>query len=194
MTALLTQNSKLKKTSINNGQRVFNFGIPVQDTCIWAGDCKKFCYASKGAYIWGNVKPAFQTRLEVSKTDDFLILMFDEIVMKEATHSRIHDSGDFYSREYLHKWIKIIESLPHVEFYAYSKSLPLLINEKLPSNFTLIMSEGGKADHLINPALNRHARIFKSEADLLAAGYVNASNDDLVAINKTNHKIGLVIH
>lgn len=194
MTALLTQNSKLKKTSLNNGQRVFNFGIPAQDTCLWAGECKKFCYASKGAYIWSNVKPAFQKRFEVSKTDLFIDLMFDEIIMNEATHIRIHDSGDFYSREYLHKWFKLIEALPHVEFYAYSKSIPLLINERMPSNFTLIMSEGGKADHMINHEINRHARIFKTESDLLAAGYINASHDDLVAINKDNHKIGLVIH
>jgi hypothetical protein len=193
MTTLLTQNSKLKKTSINN-YRVFNFGIPAQDTCLWALGCKKYCYASKGAYIWSNVKPAFQKRLEVSKTDLFIDLMFDEIIMKEATHIRIHDSGDFYSREYLHKWVKLMDALPHVEFYAYSKSLPLLAHEKLPSNFTLIMSEGGKADHMINPSINRHARIFKSEADLLAAGYANASHNDLIAINKDNHKIGLVIH
>jgi len=194
MTALLTQNSKLKKTSLNNGQRVFNFGIPAQDTCLWAGECKKFCYASKGAYIWSNVKPAFQYRFEVSKTNDFVVMMKGEILSKKATHIRIHDSGDFYSREYLHKWFKIMESMPRVEFYAYSKSIPLLVNERMPSNFTLIMSEGGKADHMINPEINRHARIFKTESELLAAGYINASHDDLVAINKTNHKIGLVIH
>jgi len=194
MTALLTQNSKLKQTSLNNDKRVFNFGIPAQDTCLWAGECKKFCYASKGAYIWSNVKPAFQYRFEVSKTNDFIVMMKGEILSKKATHIRIHDSGDFYSREYLHKWFKIMESMPSVEFYAYSKSIPLLVNERMPSNFTLIMSEGGKADHMINHEINRHARIFKNESELLAAGYINASHDDLIAINKSNHKIGLVIH
>lgn len=98
MTALLTQNSKLKKTSLNNDKRVFNFGIPAQDTCLWAGECKKFCYASKGAYIWSNVKPAFQYRFEVSKTNDFITIMRGEIISKKATHIRIHDSGDFYSQ------------------------------------------------------------------------------------------------
>lgn len=37
---LLTQNSKLKTTSKLNNLRVFNFGIPAQDTCLWAGECK----------------------------------------------------------------------------------------------------------------------------------------------------------
>ena len=190
---LLTQNSKLKKTSNLNGLRVFNFGIPAQDTCLWAGDCKKFCYASKGAYIWSNVKPAFQRRLDATKQNDFPEVMIEEIITKEANVIRIHDSGDFYSREYLHKWFKVMESLPHVQFYAYSKSLPLLNGIKLPVNFTLIKSEGGKRDDLINANTDRHARIFKSEAELIASGYANASENDLIAIGN-NPKIGLIAH
>jgi len=193
MTALLTQNSKLKKTSLMNNQRVYNFGIPAQSTCLWAGECKAFCYASKGAYAWSNVKPAFERRLDCTKTNDFIPMMIGEILSKKATHIRIHDSGDFYSREYLHKWFKIMDSLPHVEFYAYSKSLPLFTNERLPSNFTLIKSLGGKADDSIDMSKDRHARIFRSQTALELAGYVNASNDDLQAIGN-NPKIGLVIH
>lgn len=190
---LLTQNSKLKKTSKLNNVRVFNFGIPAQDTCIWAGECKKFCYASKGAYIWSNVKPAFQKRFEVTKQDNFPQLMMAEIVKKKATHVRIHDSGDFYSREYLQKWFKVIDSMPEVTFYAYSKSLPLFEGVKLPKNFILIKSEGGKRDDLINHKKDRHARIFKTVDELLAAGYSNASKNDLVAIGD-NKNVGLVIH
>lgn len=190
---LLTQNSKLKKTSKLNNVRVFNFGIPAQDTCIWAGECKKFCYASKGAYIWSNVKPAFERRFEATKQDNFPQLMIAEIKKKKATHVRIHDSGDFYSREYIQKWFKIMDTMPEVIFYAYSKSLPLFEGVKLPENFTLIKSEGGKRDDLINPAVDRHARIFKTVDELLAAGYSNASDNDLIAIGE-NKNIGLVAH
>ena len=55
---LLTQNSKIKKTSKKLEVRLFNFGIPAYKsasgkiTCPFAGDCVKFCYAKKGAYIW----------------------------------------------------------------------------------------------------------------------------------------------
>jgi hypothetical protein len=190
---LLTQNGKLKKTSKLNGVRVFNFGIPAQDTCLWAGECKKYCYASKGAYIWSNVKPAFERRLEATKQDNFPQVMIAEITKRKVDVVRIHDSGDFYSREYLHKWFKIMESLPHVKFYAYSKSLPLLKDEKLPDNFTLIKSEGGKRDDLIDASKDRHARIFKTEVELIAEGYANASENDLIAIG-TNPKIGLLAH
>lgn len=190
---LLTQNSKLKKTSKATGLRVFNFGIPAQDTCLWAGECKKYCYASKGAYIWSNVKPAFQRRLDATKQDNFPHVMIAEIIKRKASVIRIHDSGDFYSREYLMKWFRIMESLPNVIFYAYSKSLPLLKGEKLPANFTLIKSEGGKRDDLIDPSVDRHARIFKTEAELIAEGYANASENDLIAIG-SNPKIGLLAH
>jgi hypothetical protein len=190
---LLTQNSKLKKTSKTTGLRVFNFGIPAQDTCLWAGECKKYCYASKGAYIWSNVKPAFERRLDATKQDNFPQVMIAEIIKRKASVIRIHDSGDFYSREYLMKWFKIMEALPSVIFYAYSKSLPLLKGEKLPANFTLIKSEGGKRDDLIDPSVDRHARIFKTEAELIAEGYANASENDLIAIG-SNPKIGLLAH
>lgn len=190
---LLTQNSKLKKTSKTNNLRVFNFGIPAQDTCLWAGECKKFCYASKGAYIWSNVKPAFQRRLDATKQDNFPQVMIAEIIRRKADVIRIHDSGDFYSREYLHKWFKVMESLPQVKFYAYSKSLPLFQGERLPANFTLIKSEGGKRDDLIDTNVDRHARIFKTEAELIAHGYANASENDLIATGN-NQKIGLIAH
>lgn len=190
---LLTQNGKLKITSKQTGLRVFNFGIPAQSTCLWADKCKKYCYASKGAYIWSNVKPAFERRLDATKQDNFPQVMITEITRRKADVIRIHDSGDFYSREYLHKWFKVMEALPNVRFYAYSKSLPLLEGEKLPANFTLIKSEGGKRDDLIDPMMDRHARIFKTEAELIAAGYANASNNDLIAIGN-NPRIGLLAH
>lgn len=190
---LLTQNSKLKKTSKQTGLKVFNFGIPAQHTCLWAGDCKKYCYASKGAYIWSNVKPAFENRLKLTKQDNFPQLMIDEIIKRKADVIRIHDSGDFYSREYLQKWFKVMDTLPLVVFYAYSKSLPLFEGVKLPKNFKLIKSEGGKRDDLINTKTDRHARIFKTEAELISAGYANASKNDLIAIGD-NKKIGLIAH
>jgi hypothetical protein len=193
MAELLTQNSKLKKTSVANGIKVMNFGIPAQSTCLWADKCKKYCYASKGAYIWSNVKPAFEAREKITRQDNFPELMIAEIVKRKVQVVRIHDSGDFYSREYVNKWFKVMDSLPQVKFYAYTKSLPLFDGVKLPSNFILIYSEGGKRDDMIDASKHRHARIFKTEAELLAAGYANASNDDLIAIGN-NPKIGLLSH
>ena len=85
---LLTQNSKLKKTSKALGLRVFNFGIPAYKSatgrviCAMADVCVDWCYAKKGAYTWSNVQPAFEKRYELSKTDQFVSKMYDEIVKK----------------------------------------------------------------------------------------------------------------
>jgi hypothetical protein len=174
------------------GVKVMNFGIST-NSCLFADQCLKYCYAKSGAYRWPNVQPAFKARLAITKSDKFIELMTQEIKSSKLTHLRIHDSGDFYSREYINKWFKIIESFPEIQFYAYTKSFILFKGEKLPENFTLILSLGGEHDSLINTKIHRHARIFSNEIDLKNSGYVNASNNDLLAIGK-NYKIGLVAH
>jgi len=199
---LLTQNTKLKKTSKALGVRVFNFGIPAYKsasgklTCPFADDCVKFCYARKGAYIWSNVKPAFEKRYELSKTDKFVDEMSNEIVKKKPDYVRVHDSGDYYSKAYLQKWIDIALLFPKVKFYSYTNSVLMLKEANLPSNFDIIFSDSGKQRNHINAIHDRHTKIFKSEADLEEAGYANASKVDLYAtkwFNNTN-KVGLVFH
>lgn len=199
---LLTQNSKLKKTSKELGVRVFNFGIPAYKsasgklTCPMADACVKFCYAKKGAYIWSNVKPAFEKRYELTKTDDFVNKMYEEIVKKKPDYVRVHDSGDYYSKKYLDKWIDIALLFPEVKFYSYTNMIQMFLDVDLPSNFDVIFSDSGKQKHLINERKHRHTKIFSSHSDLLLAGYTDASSIDLMAtkwFNKTN-KVGLVFH
>ena len=199
---LLTQNSKLKKTSKVLGLRVFNFGIPAYKsssgklTCPMADGCIKFCYAKKGAYIWSNVKPAFENRYELSKTDDFVDAMNNEIRKKKPDYVRVHDSGDYYSTAYLKKWIKIANDNPDVRFYSYTNMIDMMLKASLPDNYDIIFSDSGKQKHLINERQHRHTKIFSSHSDLVSAGYIDASSTDLMAtrwFNDTN-KVGLVFH
>ena len=199
---LLTQNSKLKKTSEQIGKKVFNFGIPAYKsasgklTCPMALECVKFCYAKKGAYIWSNVKPAFEKRYELTKTTEFEGAMISEINKKKADFVRIHDSGDFYSKKYLDKWLYIAAVMPHVKFYAYTNMVEMFKNIILPDNFDVIFSNSGKQKHLIDRAIDRHTEIFKSKDELTAAGYANASENDLNATKwfNTTNKVGLIYH
>lgn len=199
---LLTQNSKLKKTSKALDLRVFNFGIPAYKsasgklTCPMADECVKFCYAKKGAYIWSNVQPAFENRYKLSKTNYFIGAMNDEIKRKKPDYVRVHDSGDYYSKAYLQKWIKIAIHNPDVKFYSYTNMVDMILNTSLPSNYDIIFSDSGKQKHLINERKHRHTKIFSSASDMLSAGYTDASSVDLMAtkwFNKTN-KVGLVFH
>ena len=199
---LLTQNSKLKKTSKELGLRVFNFGIPAYKsasgklTCPMADSCVKFCYAKKGAYIWSNVKPAFEKRYQLSKTDKFVDAMNAEIRKKKPDYVRVHDSGDYYSRAYLKKWIDIANSNPNVRFYSYTNMIDMMLKTSLPDNYDIIFSDSGKQKHLIDERKHRHTKIFKSNDDLNSAGYTDASSIDLHATRWFNNtiKVGLVFH
>lgn len=199
---LLTQNSKLKKTSKSLGLRVFNFGIPAYKsasgklTCPFADACVKFCYAKKGAYIWSNVQPAFEKRYQLSKTDDFVNKMNQEIIKKKPDYVRVHDSGDYYSNTYLRKWLAVAIHNPQVRFYSYTNCVSMLKNANLPDNYDIIFSDSGKQKHLIDEKNDRHTRIFSTHNELISAGYTDASSVDLMAtkwFNKTN-KVGLIFH
>lgn len=196
---ILTQNSKLKKTSKENNKRVFNFGISAYKTstgkivCPFAKDCIKFCYAKKGAYNFGNVKPLYEQRYNLTKSEIFIEAINDSIKAKKVDILRIHDSGDFYSNEYINKWITIAKQNKNVIFYAYTKSIPLFEKINLPKNFIIIYSYGSKIDNLIDVSKHRHARIFDNEKELINEGYINASKNDLNAI-RSNKKVGLIFH
>ena len=206
---ILTQNSKLKKTSKLNNKRVFNFGIIAnkslegKSTCPFAKGCLGAdykCYAQKGAYAWPKVKQAYNNRYLLTKQDNFVNLMNESIQKKKVDILRLHDSGDFYSVAYLNKWVEIANANKDVIFYAYTKSIPFFKPSKksdtsflLPKNLKIIFSEGSKKDNLINTSKDRHSRIFKDIKSLLSAGYINASDNDLNAITD-NKKVGLLLH
>ena len=202
-TQVLTQNEKMKKTSKKENIRLFNFGISAYKshstgkvTCPFAKECIKFCYARKGSFIWSNTKKAYEKRYLLTKEPDlFKAKITEAIKRRKASHIRIHDSGDFYNRDYILQWFEIMREFENVTFYAYTKSKMLFDEfDFLPANFTIIYSLGSRFDNLINPEIDRHSKIFNSESDLLKAGYINASKNDLNAIDKTNNKIGLIIH
>jgi hypothetical protein len=197
---LLTQNAKLKKTSIENNMRVLNFSLPAYKTitgktvCPFAKDCIKYCYAQKGNYKYPSVIKGLNNRYKLSKTADFVPKMNATIILERPTHVRIHDSGDFYSIAYLQKWVQIANDNKDVIFYAYTKSIKFFVDGLLlPKNLKIIFSEGSKTDNLINVNKHRHARIFKSKELLEASGYIDASNNDLKAIT-SNKKVGLIYH
>ena len=191
MTQLFTKNAKLKKAEYNT----VNFGIPALKTCPEADKCKEFCYATKGTFRWPSVKKAYEFRYQATRQTNFIEVATSTLKKKRATHVRIHDSGDFYNKEYLYKWFEIARNLPSKTFYAYTKRVKLLKdNEALkPKNMVIIYSLGGSQDHLIDQKIDRHSKIFNSLEELLKEGYIDTSKNDSNAI-KDNHKVGLVMH
>lgn len=116
------------------------WSIPAIKTCPFATKhCAESCYARKAERVYPDCLNARNKNWEFSKTDSFVPFMVDALhyiaslkAYKKAEHIsiRIHESGDFYSVEYLKKWLEIAEAckdIPNIDFCAYTKSIPYLM-------------------------------------------------------------------
>ena len=186
-------NSKLKKSGIVS----FNL-IPIVH-CPLAGACKAFCYATVGQQAFASGVKRRAAAFKATLAPDFVQQMHTEIARwkRKIKAIRVHDSGDFYSMEYLQNWLEIARLNPDVKFYAYSKSLPFIHRAYeqglVPANFRLIQSVGGLADSRIRTDLP-HARIFGTLEELQEAGYADASETDDVSAFSDTRYVGLVVH
>ena len=195
-------NEKLNKD--NGGTyNIIGFGIPADydftmngetiNTCPSALACRAVCYAKQGRYGMKNVKDARMHNLMLSLSADFVDLAIADLQrMRKVNTVRIHDSGDFYNAEYYAKWCDIAKALPHLTFYAYTKTVNMDLWENKPDNLKITQSLGGKHDNLVN--LNMpHSRIFADDASRINAGYVDGNVNDVPAIEGIVN-IGLVYH
>ena len=122
--------------------------------------CEAVCYATKGNHQYPSVKDSRSRSHEESKRDDFAIRMEYTVRYHLNTKRfkgcvmiiRIHESGDFYSVQYLRKWIKIWESLENepVLFVFYTKSFPffLMLTEQEKNMIRRMMKAGKLAMNL----------------------------------------------
>jgi hypothetical protein len=211
MSQILTQNGKMRKSS-QNGIDVYNFGIPAFQsetglkTCPNARQCATGCYARSGTYRFGNVVNAYENRLKLTQDASFIETMVIEVQYKTSKSRakgnqcliRIHDSGDFYSKEYAMSWFEIINKCPNTRFYAYTKMVQMFEEFKrlnlIPPNLNMIYSQGGSEDSHIDTNKHRHSRVFESETALIEAGYIDATQDDMIAALGVSNRIGLVYH
>jgi hypothetical protein len=124
----------LSKSNAKLGH-IRNWSIPAIKTCPGRSKiCESLCYAAGGFFRMANVKKTYAKNLRSSKGKTWADRLIKEL-KKTPGHEviRIHVSGDFYDKEYIGKWIKIVKSCPEKTFYAYTRSwrvkalLPLLL-------------------------------------------------------------------
>lgn len=196
-------NSKLNKDN-GGAYNIVGFGIPAshifvdkdgvrKSTCPSALACVDVCYARQGAYLWKSVYKAREFNLNESLEDTFVERAIADLLrMKKADTIRIHDSGDFYSKNYYDKWCQIARAFPKKIFYAYTKSLDIDLFSDKPDNLKITQSLGGRHDNLVN--LNMpHSRIFSTDDARINAGYIDGNVNDVPAI-EGEIKIGLTYH
>lgn len=196
-------NSKLEKTGkALGGKKIVAFNLPPDlnftagdgrtlNTCPGAAACRGVCYAKQGRMAMPAAVARRMENLTATQGPDFVPAFLTALIDSGADIVRVHDSGDFYSQQYLDAFFLIARCVPHVTFYAYTKSLHLNWS-KCPENFRMIQSEGGKHDDLIDPELP-HSRIFATHYQRRQAGYVDGGQTDRAAINGLV-QIGLVYH
>lgn len=191
---LLTQNRQLRQEGI------FNWPLPAfagrledgrtYNTCPEAGACARLCYARTGTYRFRNVLDAHERNLKMilDTLDEWEQQMSEELKHKryQGKWIRLHDSGDFFSNDYLAAWLRIMRSAPDgVRFYCYTKAVSRfrqLVEPDPPKNFLWCYSLGGTEDHMLDLESERHAEVFHNVEALDAAGYSDQTESDLLAV------------
>ena len=164
--ALLKENEKMKHSS-GELEQFFNIGFAaltgvavdegknkliIVNTCPGAGSCKVDCFAMKGGKI--QFKNAWISDGRIltyllNDPDGFFNQLKSEIEKEKRLGDkngyrvtiRWHDAGDFFSPDYMNLAFKMAESIPDVNFYAYTKIADAALTKK-PDNFMINWSEG----------------------------------------------------
>lgn len=101
--------------------------------------CLNVCYACAGRHVMEVVKQARERAYNDSLRDDFAAGMIYTIETELSSRRyagahmiiRIHESGDFYSAEYLNKWFEVFrhfENDSRVTFCFYTKSFKFFLD------------------------------------------------------------------
>jgi len=100
--------------------------------------CKSVCYATKGNHQYSSVQESRENSRNETKRKDFSESILHTIATHKMTKRykdsimliRIHESGDFYSMQYLRKWLAIwagIEGDMNTRCVFYTKSFPFFL-------------------------------------------------------------------
>lgn len=123
------------------------WNLPAVRTCPYATQhCKDACYARKAENAYPDVLPCREKNFQESRDIEtfknrmlYTILKRRFNCRKKWLIVRIHESGDFYSRDYAMAWVWIAMQCAgeYIKFICYTKSFPYFDGVKLPANFFL---------------------------------------------------------
>lgn len=200
-------NKKARKTGKALGGKILSFDLPALTSasgtliCVKAGSCRKVCFARDGhdAAKWpheanfralqlasgaavaagGTAEDGLYEHLKAMFTKQVVEHNASPRTKTKVLAIRLHNSGDFYSSDYLRAWLRLMRDNPKIIFYGYTKSVSMVLAEDIPDNFRLVFSEGGQEDHLI-PADAARSRIFAPDEyeSKLAGVWVDGSGED----------------
>jgi hypothetical protein len=137
-------------------------------TCPGAGECQLYCYARKGGYVMfpaPSMSAARALNFLVNHPQDYMEMFDNEVkAAKERADRagitllvRIHDAGDFFSKEYYNLAMNVAKNNPDVRFYFYTKMGDVVTDPNSPANVVKQFSPGAKRGEVKKVELVRSA-------------------------------------
>lgn len=152
--------------------------LRILNTCPGAKDCIVGCYAGKGGYIMWPSSSERAGRILTFLFNDWkgwksqvineinaMARKFKRKIGDARPVVRWHDSGDFFSEQYLDIVHDIARETPDVKHYAYTKSVSMAKSRTAPENFTTRYSYGGHQDKLIDRQTDKFSDIIRFKPD-----------------------------
>jgi hypothetical protein len=141
VTGTLSKPSKMPCFSYSLSPSTCNVGQKLAEV---EGSTCNSCYACKGNYVRykKGMAKAWERRAKNLSTDIWTESMIELIGKKEKSgYFRFHDSGDLQDQKHLDSIIKIVDALPHIQFWLPTKEKALINKLKnVPKNLTIRLS------------------------------------------------------
>lgn len=191
------------------GGLVYTFSLPSGWTCPAAKDClskavgmrdkgilneKKYhiedgkdtkfrCFSATQEVVYKAVREQRQYNFNMlmHKSLGEMANLIAKSIPPSASVIRIHVGGDFFNKDYMKAWIAVANLLPHITFYAYTKSVNYWVELQaevgIPANFKLNASRGGRHDNMIDTYNLKYAEVVYSEEEAAQKG-LEIDHDD----------------
>lgn len=151
----------LKNKELKNGDlmtkdnvkvKTYLFSLPPIVSCLNCNSCKSDCFALKSYHQYPSTMALWDYNFNLVKND--LFKLYDKLDnqlkriarSKGAKMVRIHQSGDFYSQNYLNMWCDLIAKYPMITFFGYTKVNEILDFSRMDqlTNCNIVRSMVGK--------------------------------------------------
>ena len=179
--AILGTNAKMAKSKVE-GSITYDLTLPALSgivvdedtgefveitTCPGAGECQLYCYARKGGYVMfpaSSMSAAQALNFLVNHPSEYM-QMFDTEVKKAKALSdkngikllvRVHDAGDFFSKEYYDLVMGVKKQNPDCKFYFYTK-MGAIASADQPDDVIGQFSPGAKSREVKTVQIQRDA-------------------------------------
>lgn len=194
---------KLLKFGLGNakiGKGIHTFSLPSGWTCPGAHEClaranrltgkvtdgkeqKYRCYATSMESRFSGLRAMVHYNLDTLRECGGATEAMTDLILaslpRAAKIVRVHVGGDFFSQAYFEAWLEVARQKPAVRFYAYTKSINYWVHNlgRIPANFRLTASRGGRYDALIEQYGLKDVRVVMSLEEAAVLG-LELDHDD----------------